>query len=637
MGPTPVRNQRGPGPLPTSIGRYRVEADLGRRGNLIVYRAYDPQLERQVAIKILSPLVAVDEDLRAHFQREVEVIAALEHACIVQVYDYGEHEAHPFVVMPYLSGGTLATRMSAGPLRLQQLVSIVNRVAAALDEAHARGIIHRQLRPANVLFDDQGQAFVSDFGIPALQAASGQGGLPDIDDMKYLSPEQIRALDEGSTAEPDGRSDVYALGAILFEALTGRIPYPAPTAAEMAIAHLAAPIPSLRAAKPDLPATYQALVERALAKAPADRYPTAGELARHAKEIASGRWYLDQIAEAAADSSSGGQKPSWKSADTSLSQPPSEPLGGNIGRYRLERQVGRGAMGVVLLAYDPNTKRQVAIKVLPRQLTAAPEFRGRFQREAKLVAKLEHSCIVSVYDFGEYDEQPYIVMQYLPGGTLVDRLNRGPLKLRTIAPIIERVAAALDEAHAQHIIHQDVKPGNILFNADNEAFLSDFGIAVIAEAKVNLMRDDVGGTPKYISPEQVRALMMDQEVPKSRGFLGRLLDKLRKGQESSAQAPQGATLDGRSDVYSLGVVLFETLTGRVPFEAATLFDTVMAHLTNPVPDIRQIKPSLPAACQDIIEKALAKDPAQRYQTAGELASDVKELAAGRWLLRRLSE
>jgi serine/threonine protein kinase len=633
MESTPASNQSEPGRLPAHIGRYRVEADLGRRGNLIVYRAYDPQLERQVAIKILSPLVPVDEELRTHFQREVEVIAALEHTCIVQVYDFGEHEAHPFVVMPYLSSGTLADRMSAGPLKLQQLVPIINRVAAALDEAHARGIIHRQLKPANVLFDDQGQAYLSDFGIPALQAAGGRGGPPDIDDVKYTSPEQIRALDEGSAVELDGRSDVYALGAILFEALTGRVPYPAPTAAQMARAHLAAPIPSLRTAKPDLPATYQALVERALAKAPADRYPTAGELARHAKEIASGRWYLDQIAEAGTDSLPKGQKRPRESVDSLLAQP----SGGNIGRYQIEQELGRGAMGVVHLAYDPNTKRHVAIKVLPRQLTAAPEFRERFQREAKLVARLEHSCIASVYDFGEYDEQPFIVMQYLPGRTLADRLVRGPLQLRAIAPIVERVAAALDEAHAQHIVHQDVKPGNILFNADGEAFLSDFGIAVIAEAKASLMRDDVGGTPKYISPEQVRALMIDQEAPKSRGFWGGLLDKLRKGPGSSAQAPQGATLDGRSDVYSLGVVLFEALTGQVPFEAATLFDTVMAHLAKPVPDVRQIKPGLPAACQGIIEKALAKDPAQRYQTAGELASDVKELAAGRWFLRRLSE
>jgi serine/threonine protein kinase len=360
-------------------------------------------------------------------------------------------------------------------------------------------------------------------------------------------------------------------------------------------------------------------------------------LARHAKEIASGRWYLDQIADGETDSSPKGQKQPQAPVDSLSVQPTGASAGGNIGRYQIERQLGRGAMGVVHLAYDPNTKRQVAIKVLPRQLTTAPEFRVRFQREAKLVAKLEHNCIASVYDFGEYDGQPFIVMQYLPGGTLADRLSRGPLKLRAIAPIIERVAAALDEAHAQHIVHQDVKPGNILFNADDEAFLSDFGIAVIAEAKANLMRDDVGGTPKYISPEQVQALMMDQEVPKSRGFLGRLLDKLRKGQGASAQAPQGPILDGRSDVYSLGIVLFETLTGYVPFEAATLFDTVMAHLTTPVPDIRQIKPGLPAACQDIIEKALAKDPDQRYQTAGELASDVKELAAGRWHLRRLSE
>ena len=636
MRSTPVDNRNESGSAPLCIGRYKIEADLGRRGNLIVYRAYDPRLERRVAIKILSPGAPVNEELRARFQREVEVIAALQHACIVQVYDFGEHEEHPYVVMPYLASGTLATRLSAGPLRLQQLVPIVGRVAAGLDEAHARGILHRQLRPANILFDDQGLAYLSDFGISVLQALSGPAGQPDADEMSYISPEQIRALKEGSAVELDGRSDVYALGAVLFEALTGRVPYPAKTAAEMALAHLTAPIPSLRAVKPDLPETYQALVERALAKVPADRYPTAGELARHVKEIASGRWFLSQIAGGEAESPPKEQKPEEGRAASLLAQPPGEPSGATIGRYQIEQQLGRGAMGVVHLAYDPNTKRQVAIKVLPRQLTTAPEFRERFQREARLVAKLEHDCIASVYDFGEYDGQPFIVMQYLPGGTLADRLVRGPLKLRAIAPIVERVAAALDEAHAQHIVHQDVKPGNILFNADNEAFLSDFGIAVIAEAKASLMREDVGGTPKYISPEQVRALM-EEETPKSRGFWGSVLDKLRKGQGSPAQAPPGPKLDGRSDVYSLGVVLFETLAGQAPFEGSTILDTVMAHVSEPVPDIRQIKPGLPAACQDIIAKALAKDPAQRYQTAGELASDVKELAAGRWALRQLSE
>jgi serine/threonine protein kinase len=624
--------------LPPKIGRYEIEANLGRRGNLVVYRAYDPQLERQVAIKVLSPHVAVDDEFRARFRREVEIIAALELACIVQVYDFGEYEGQPFVVMPYLAGGTLAARLNAGPLTLQQLVPIINRVAEALDEAHARGIIHRQLRPANILFDAQGQAYLSDFGISVLQAATGPADQPGADDMaKYMSPEQARALKEGSPVELDGRSDVYSLGVVLFEALTGQVPYQAETAYQTAIAHLTKSIPRLHAVRLDLPETYQPIIDRALAKAPADRYPTAGELARHVRETASGRWYLGQIAELIeGELPQKGHKHDVGLTSTPSSQQPGALSGGNIGRYQIERQLGCGAMGVVYLAYDPNTQRQVAIKVLPRQLTATPQFRERFQHEAKLVAQLEHPCIASVYDFGEYEGRPFIVMQYLPGGTLADRLAKGPLKLRAIAPIIERVAAALDAAHARHIIHQDVKPGNILFNADDEAFLSDFGIAVISEAKASLIgQDDVGGTPWYISPEQVRALMV--ETPKRSGGVTKFLGRLRKVLGTSPEVPKGSALDGRSDVYSLGVVLFEALTGQLPFDADTTFDTVMAHLTEPVPRIRQIKPDLPAACQEILDRALAKDPADRYQTAGELGHDVKELAAGRWFLRQLSK
>jgi serine/threonine-protein kinase len=200
-------------------------------------------------------------------------------------------------------------------------------------------------------------------------------------------------------------------------------------------------------------------------------------------------------------------------------------------------------------------------------------------------------------------------MQYLPGGTLAEQLRQGPVKLQLLAPIIERVAAALDEAHAQHIIHQDVKPGNIIFNARGEAFLSDFGIAVLAEATAALSARDLGFTPNYVSPERVRAYR----------------DK-RPGD-----------VDGRSDIYSLGIVLFEALTGHVPFQADSPLATGLAHVEAPIPRIGKINPSLVEAAQKIIERALAKSPADRYQTARELAQVVKDLTSGRWVLGKLLE
>lgn len=592
------------------IGRYEIEQVIGPRGPYIVYLARDPQLERPVAIKLLSAQFATEVEHRTRVRREVELIAALEHPNIVQVYDFGDYQGHPFVVMPFLSGGTLAARLSTGPLTLAQLAPIIERVAAALDAAHLQGIIHCQLNPDNILFDAQGRAYLSDFGLSATSELSAllTGREISRDMAKYVSPEQARAWQEGAAAELSGHSDIYALGIILFEALTGQAPYQAETAYETAMARLSGPIPRLHGVKPDLPEAYQTLIDQALAPNPADRYPTATKLADHVKEIVSGRWYLNYISddltiEPAEPSST--PDPQFNAASPA---PPSSDL--KIGRYRIERQLGRGGMAIVHLAHDPTINRQVAIKVMFHRWMENPQFRDRFHHEAKLVASLKHNAIVAVYDYGQHHEQPFIVMQYLPGGTLANQLAGGPLKLRVIAPIIEHIAAALDAAHARNIIHQDVKPANIIFNADNQAFLSDFGIAWMFEAGSGLSGGPyLAGTPAYMSPEQAQAII--DKAPKK--------------------------LDGRSDIYSLGIVFFQAVSGQLPYRTGKPRDVILAHLTEPVPRLPDIEPRLPAACQEIIDRALAKDPADRYQTAQELARDVKELAAGRWFWNKISE
>ena len=160
-----------------------------------------------------------------------------------------------------------------------------------------------------------------------------------------------------------------------------------------------------------------------------------------------------------------------------------------IGRYEIERELGRGGMAVVYLARDPLTKRQVAIKVLPRQFTFDPQFRARFQREAEIVATLEHPHIVPIYDFGEEDDQPFIVMRFMTGGSLADRLRRdGALSFAEVSHIFTPIAAALDRAHAKGIVHRDLKPANVMFDADGEPYVSDFGIAKIVEAGTRLYR-----------------------------------------------------------------------------------------------------------------------------------------------------
>ncbi len=264
----------------------------------------------------------------------------------------------------------------------------------------------------------------------------------------------------------------------------------------------------------------------------------------------------------------------------------------NIGRYEVIKELGQGGMAIVYLARDPLIKRQVAIKVLPRQFTFDPQFRARFQREAEVIATLEHAAIVPVYDFGEYEDQPFIVMRYISGGSLADRLANGPLPIPEIAALFQRIGSAVDYAHRLGVIHRDIKPGNILFDAQGEASLSDFGIAKLAEATVAFTgTGGMVGTPAYMSPEQA---------------LGE------------------KNLDGRCDIYSLGVVLFEALSGQLPFKADTPMGVAVAHIQQPVPSLLERQPDLPPRFEAIIRRALDKDPAKRFQTATELAHAIND-------------
>ncbi len=271
-----------------------------------------------------------------------------------------------------------------------------------------------------------------------------------------------------------------------------------------------------------------------------------------------------------------------------------------IGRYEIEKELTQGGMGVIFLARDPYIQRQVVVKVLMYSKTLDDVYKEFFQQEAELIAALEHPAIVPVYDFGWHGEQPYIVMRYMKGGSLEDKLVKNEIKLTEAAHIIKRVADALDAAHAKSIVHRDVKPSNILFDSEGESFLSDFGIA-----KSKAMTDEAGtwlvGTPAFMSPEQIR----DENI------------------------------DGRSDVYALGVMLYRLLTGQLPYSADSTTGLVNMHLVLPIPEIRQLKANVPAVWQEVIGKAMAKEPADRYASAGEMAKDVVEIVSGKWFLRKL--
>ena len=263
----------------------------------------------------------------------------------------------------------------------------------------------------------------------------------------------------------------------------------------------------------------------------------------------------------------------------------------NIGRYRILRELGRGATGTVYLARDPGSGRQVAVKVLAAAFTTAADFDERFQREVKELAAFDHPYLVGVQDYGREGEQYFVVMRYMPGGTLADRMDARPMLLAEVVPILQRLAEALDAAHTAHLVHGDVNPANVLFDLHERAFLADLGLAHLLDPSTG---PSPTGTPAYTSPEQVA----------------------------------GQPLDGRADVYALGVMLFEMLTGRQPFSAATPDELLQKHVEQPLPQLSAAALSqlvLPLEFNLVIARALAKNRDYRYPTAGVLAEAIRTM------------
>jgi serine/threonine protein kinase len=257
-----------------------------------------------------------------------------------------------------------------------------------------------------------------------------------------------------------------------------------------------------------------------------------------------------------------------------------------IARYEIQSEIGRGGMAVVYLANDPSFERKVAIKLVSVNLQENPVFLSRFEREARLIARIEHPAIVPVYDFGEQEQRPYLVMRYMAGGSLSEKIDGQIMPLEEAAKIISQIAPALDAVHARGVVHRDLKPANILFDDFGNAAIADFGIAHLNDATVDLTGSALIGTPAYMSPEQVQG---ERE------------------------------LDGRSDVYALGVILFAMLTGQSPFRATTPMSVALKHLTEPIPSILSQRPDLPASVELVLNKALAKDREMRYSSASEMA------------------
>jgi serine/threonine protein kinase len=266
------------------------------------------------------------------------------------------------------------------------------------------------------------------------------------------------------------------------------------------------------------------------------------------------------------------------------------------GRYHIEELLGQGGMSAVYRATDPNLQRVVAVKIIHSHLSDSADFMRRFEAEAAAVARMRHNNIIQVYDFDHENNTYFIVFEYIPGETLqawLSRLNKEKrlLPIADAVRIAASIAEALEFAHQQELIHRDIKPANVMINVKGEPILMDFGIAKIVGGTQHTATGAVIGTARYMSPEQIK----------------------------------GERVDARTDLYSLGVTLFEMLSGRPPYESDSVMTMMMMHVQDPVPNLLELRPDVPAAIVAIIYRALSKEPAERYATAAEMASALRDV------------
>lgn len=582
-----------------TILHYNIIQKLGEGGMGMVYLAEDTRLGRNVAIKFLPEHIAGDSESRERFVNEAKAAAALNHPNIAQIYAIENSEDAQFIVMEYVDGTELIEAIRESPLHPEVAIDYATQIANGLQTAHEKGIIHRDIKPANIMITGDGQVKIMDFGLAKMADAAlktRQG--TTLGTVAYMSPEQA----QGMTV--DYRTDIWSLGVVFYQMIAGKAPFEGDYEQVLIYAILNESPEKLAETRPEIPAETDALIEKALAKNPADRFATMAEMIAALNAIQA--------------------KPGKRAGK---SKPPKEdPQSEQIGPYKIRQQIGEGGMGEVYLAEQiAPVRRKVALKIIKLGMDSK-QIVARFEAERQALAVMDHPNIAKVFEAGTTDKgRPYFVMEYVPGVPLNSYCDTERLSTNERLELFTAICGAVQHAHQKGVIHRDLKPSNILVSLQDGKpvpKIIDFGIAKaihtpLTDSTLVTAIGEVVGTPAYMSPEQLENSQLD--------------------------------IDTRSDIYSLGVILFELLAGALPFDFSEYqkpgdsLQKMIRETDPPTPskrlqtigDVREkiasdrrtdagsLHKKLAGDLDWITVKAMEKDRNRRYETANGLAMDIR--------------